>query len=253
VKKSLQERRAADAALHRRLRAENPEKFREKDRLRYAANPEKFRARMRAAYPKHRKRDRAYREAHRERINAVSRIWESKHREKRRAKSRAWYAQNREKARAYRRHYSKTQREKCRESQRRCYAKKPDVYRALSDRRRAAKFGLRGNFRQEWSSLQEKHGNRCVCCGREGSLTPDHIVQIKNIGKGLLPEPVCGGNAIGNIQPLCFSCNSSRNDRIGPYVCICGRKFKHKIGVRRITPPKSNHTLESRNHQSKRY
>jgi 5-methylcytosine-specific restriction endonuclease McrA len=45
------------------------------------------------------------------------------------------------------------------------------------------------------------YGGRCLCCGRNDvTLTVDHIV----------PLVMGGSNDISNIQPLCRSCNCSK-------------------------------------------
>ncbi len=59
---------------------------------------------------------------------------------------------------------------------------------------------------QEWKDLCEHYQNKCLCCGTAGdwrSLTADHVI------------PLCygGTNNIGNIQPLCKSCNSIKGHR----------------------------------------
>ena len=45
----------------------------------------------------------------------------------------------------------------------------------------------------EWQALREAYGNRCLACGLEKPLTPDHVIPL-----------VLGGRSdIENIQPLC--------------------------------------------------
>jgi hypothetical protein len=60
---------------------------------------------------------------------------------------------------------------------------------------------------KEWGALCAKYDNRCVCCGRQVKLVPDHIV----------PTSKDGTNYIDNIQPLCRECNSSKNDQTIDY------------------------------------
>lgn len=56
----------------------------------------------------------------------------------------------------------------------------------------------------EWKTVCAKFRNRCVRCGATGKLTRDHIIPVTN--------QHCS-NDISNIQPLCFSCNSSKGNR----------------------------------------
>lgn len=56
----------------------------------------------------------------------------------------------------------------------------------------------------EWRDLCAKYGNCCLCCGRGGKLTVDHIV----------PIALGGLNTIDNLQPLCRPCNSSKRLKI---------------------------------------
>ena len=58
----------------------------------------------------------------------------------------------------------------------------------------------------DWRSICDFYGNRCLMCGAPGdfqSLTMDHIVPV---AKG-------GSNNPDNIQPLCHSCNSRKGTR----------------------------------------
>jgi hypothetical protein len=64
--------------------------------------------------------------------------------------------------------------------------------------------------RDEWKSLKEKYGNKCVCCGRhenEVLLHADHVVPVKDHGT----------NNVDNRQPLCHRCNSRKKDKTIDY------------------------------------
>ena len=87
-------------------------------------------------------------------------------------------------------------------------------YRAMSDRRkgrintvlrymRVRVARLAGTHsKKEWLALCTEAAGRCVKCERTRPLTRDHI----------LPIWMGGSDTIGNIQPLCRSCNSGKTD-----------------------------------------
>jgi 5-methylcytosine-specific restriction endonuclease McrA len=56
---------------------------------------------------------------------------------------------------------------------------------------------------KEWSDLKKKYNYTCLCCRKqepEIKLTLDHVKPLKMGGR----------NTVGNIQPLCSSCNFSK-------------------------------------------
>ena len=68
-------------------------------------------------------------------------------------------------------------------------------------RRVLGKGDERGSFTgEEWVRLCEQYHNKCVLCGFERPLTPDHIVPVYRGGP----------NTIDNIQPLCRPCNVAK-------------------------------------------
>lgn len=63
---------------------------------------------------------------------------------------------------------------------------------------------------EQWSAVCESFGMICLRCKRPGTvftLTPDHVV----------PLSLGGSNTIENIQPLCMSCNCSKNAKVADY------------------------------------
>jgi 5-methylcytosine-specific restriction endonuclease McrA len=86
----------------------------------------------------------------------------------------------------------------------------------FAHRRRARLADAEGSFTTaEWEALRAQY-SRCPGCGRrweeipvlpgkKSSVTRDHCVPISKGGR----------NDIGNLRPLCYSCNSSKGDRTG--------------------------------------
>ncbi len=153
------------------------------------ANAEKARQLQERAYRKnlshYRSYQKTYREMHREEIN----------RKRREAKYHAT-----EEAKAQQRLYTLSTRERFAE------------YRRLACiARRARKRQAEGTYTlAEWEALKAQHNYTCLCCGRkepEIKLTVDHIIPLVQDGT----------NSIDNIQPLCLSCNSSKQAKTIDY------------------------------------
>lgn len=106
----------------------------------------------------------------------------------------------------------------------------PDKVAELNHRRRARLHQVRGQFTAEdWRAVCDAYGNKCLCCGKRGdyrSLTMDHVRPL-----------IAGGwNDSSNIQPLCLSCNSRKQDRVRDYRPDKGRRLfrqgeMHEFGI----------------------
>lgn len=169
-----------------------------------------------------REAQRRYYETHTDQRKENSRKWREQNRARDMARNRAFYHANKQKRRAYLATNREKHAEHTRNSHRRYpekvaaynreYRKRnPIVIRALVHRRRARKLAAPGSFTQgEFYALCAQYNHTCLCCGRSEpdiALTADHVVPLI---KG-------GSNDISNIQPLCFSCNSSKHVRTIDY------------------------------------
>lgn len=101
--------------------------------------------------------------------------------------------------------------QKCKEWIQRNLGKRRDIARRYSHMRRAWEKGGDGSYTQEqWETLCDFYGRKCLKCGKsepEIKLTPDHIVPLSRHGD----------NTIDNIQPLCLICNISKNAKTIDY------------------------------------
>lgn len=132
-------------------------------------------------------------QANRERVAK----WQKENPEKRREAGLRWYRKN-----------SPKLREKINERQRQRRKEKPESNRRAAINRRARLAKADGEFTvQEWKALADFYENTCLRCGKQGSITIDHVVPLSKDGR----------NDIGNLQPLCLSCNCKKRDRIQDY------------------------------------
>jgi len=162
------------------------------------------------------------------------------------AKMREWRKnnpeRNRENARRYRkrngakylerharqmREYRERHPERAALSVKRSYAKNPEMVEAKErrfrysergklnsrlrrQRRRALEKQAEGSFTTvEWLHVKRQQNNQCAHCRIVADLTIDHILPL-NRG---------GSNYISNIQGLCLSCNSRKQDRLETELC----------------------------------
>lgn len=131
-----------------------------------------------------------YNRANREQITQQKREYRSRNRERIREQWRAYRAANLDKKKSYHRQWQRAN---------------PDKIAIYTHRRRAWKRGAAGDFTaQEWMNLKAAYGFRCLRCGLhepDVTLTADHVIPLSQ----------GGSNDIGNIQPLCKTCNTQKH------------------------------------------
>jgi 5-methylcytosine-specific restriction endonuclease McrA len=136
-------------------------------------------------------RSKAWQQNNPDRVNANYRKNYALHldysRQKRRERVRRWYSKNSEKARMATALY---------------YQKYPERRRINENKRRTAKIG-NGIFFISPKDLNRILSSSCYKCGKIDNVTLDHIIPISRGGR----------HSVGNLQPLCKSCNSSKGSK----------------------------------------
>ncbi|HEY1012172.1 MAG TPA: HNH endonuclease signature motif containing protein [Herpetosiphonaceae bacterium] len=192
-----------------------PDYKRATNRARYIANRAERLIRMREYHAKYRDRlvakNREYWAANKEYKNEARRLDRASNPEKYREIDRRYSLRYRDKINEYGRMYRRKNPEKIRWYNRRYREQNPQKTAEMENRRRARKMNAPGSHTiTEWEALKLRYDYTCLCCGRsepEIKLTRDHIV----------PLVKHGSDYIDNIQPLCRSCNSSKNVKIVDY------------------------------------
>ena len=184
----------------REKRASNPEESRLKAQAYIASRREESNQYQRTWRDKNRDKvresTRRYQKTHRELLRERYRQARVANIEHHRAIGRRAYHNNVEKRRAYNRNYRKSH---------------PEKMRAQVRTRRNRKYQAEGSHTEaQWEELKALYNYTCLRCGQREptiTLTRDHVV----------PLAQGGSDWISNIQPLCPTCNSSKNNRTIDY------------------------------------
>lgn len=152
--------------------------------------------------------------------NATNR-WYYSHLDQARESNKKWAYLNIDKVKTYKRKYYEKNKElvkkkatawikcnpdKVKEIQRNYYKNNPEKSTFYHKKRVRAKRANGSHTFQEWLEMKKRHSYRCWGCKRiepEIKLEEDHIVPLNKHGS----------DHINNIQPLCRSCNSHKNDK----------------------------------------
>lgn len=137
--------------------------------------------------------------------------WYQDNKEKKKEYDRQWYQDNKETKKEYLKQWRRDNPDYHKHYHKQWRRDNPEKERARHQRRRARKAGNGGSYTaKEWKKLCKQYPD-CPCCGekftRKNKPTVDHVIPLT---KG-------GTNDIGNIQPLCKSCNSRKGTKSTDY------------------------------------
>jgi len=109
-----------------------------------------------------------------------------------------------EKRRAGYQRYREQHRDQCLARMRRYYSERPEIFRAISARRRANDHGhaiVSDLTDDQWQEILARFEHRCAYCGKESArITQDHVIPLS---RG-------GDHTASNVLPACRSCNSRK-------------------------------------------
>lgn len=155
--------------------------------------------------------------------NEYHRQWKHAHKSKVREQNAEYRRTHQKSIKEYNAEYRETHKEELAQYNAEYYKEHPEEYKERLNNwrnenperaklqihnRRTRKTQAGGEFTEkEWLDICNKYGNKCLCCGNNSKLVPDHIIPVS---KG-------GTSNIDNIQPLCGPCNSKKAARTIDY------------------------------------
>jgi 5-methylcytosine-specific restriction endonuclease McrA len=185
-----------------------------------------FRLRGRAEYQRNTEKYAEMRKANAEKMSEYQKKYRQQNRDKISERSKKYYEENKENLKPARIKYAELNKEKMQKyyleyqiinkeretARKRDYKKTPagklscsKYYHTRKTRRHAVPNTL---TLKQWNKILENQNKRCAICGKRFSVnnlpTKDHIIPLSN----------GGGFTFENVQALCNSCNSSKNNRV---------------------------------------
>jgi hypothetical protein len=96
---------------------------------------------------------------------------------------------------------------------------KTDVGKIVSKEHTRKRRAIKNNIIElfltsEWNKKLKQLNYKCVVCNKQKKLTLDHIYPLSKANEDYLKTGIKRVYTINDVQPLCFSCNSSKSNKI---------------------------------------
>jgi 5-methylcytosine-specific restriction endonuclease McrA len=150
-------------------------------------------------------------------VRQRTKIWTMQNKERASINNRRWKMENSEQVTLYKDRWSSQNRDRVLEMKRKWRKENPEKQKlavlrweknhplaaAQKQHRRRSRKLSNGVFEILEKELKSLYSSPCVVCGSCNEITADHIVPISRGGQ----------HSIGNLQPMCKPCNSSKSDK----------------------------------------
>jgi len=143
-----------------------------------------------------------YYQANYERIATYKNNYYKDNKDKLLKQKRAAYSSDPKETQARNNAWARNNRDKINQYYRKYVVDKPHVIRQKRIKRRLRML-TNGVFEVRKSELNRLLTSPCVFCGNSANITLDHVLPIARGGR----------HSIGNLMPLCLSCNASKQDK----------------------------------------
>ena len=114
-----------------------------------------------------------------------------------------WMKENPKRSKEIKKKYADNNKEKIAKKKSKYYKNNPDKWRIYTAKRRAIVKEAETNYISD-KEISTLYASPCFYCGETERITMEHLIPLSRGGR----------HSIGNLAPMCESCNKSKNDKL---------------------------------------